>query len=236
MASLKWPKNDLDASLEVAYVLIENGGQLDSRQLAQFLGYSTASSGTFANRIAAAKLFGLVEGQSPRIRATTLAQQILQPVNADDERAGRVDAFLNVPLFGAFFAEFEGKPLPSGKQGLDNALKTRFDVEAKNVARARARLLNSAQQAGLFDVAGGPTKMIRPVAGRSQADTSPTQARPESPLPSAARGVPKMVQGVLETVPWDSPLEDGQIEEVANFVKSAMKLHFSFLAPKEEGP
>ncbi len=237
MSSPGWPKNDLDASLEVANTIIENGGQLDSRQLAQFLGYTSPSSGTFSNRIAAAKLFGLIEGQSPRIRATALAQQILQPVEPYDEGAGRVDAFLSVPLFQAFFAEFEGKPLPSGKQGLDNALTTRFGVETKNVARARARLLNSADQAGLFDVAGGRTKMIRPLPGRGSQEVERPDPRITTPAIAPLRSVPKVVQGALETVPWDVPLKDQQIEEVANFVKSAMKLHFGFLLTnKEEQP
>lgn len=233
----KWPRFDLEPSLAVAEVLMrEAGGQADSPQLAALLEYQNAASGTYANRLAAAKMFGFVEGQSPRIRSTKLAERILQPVYPEDAVEARLEAFLKVPLFGAFFDAFEGRTLPDSKAGVENALKSQFGVEDNHAATARVKLLNSAEQAGLFRVAG-PRKMVRPLA--KEPVTGPTEPAPkeQEPLPadSGPLHVPKVIGGLLESVPWESQLADEQVEEFADFLKGAMLWHFRFQRQASRG-
>lgn len=237
MAPYKWPRFDLEPSLEVANaVLDQGGGQVDSPQLAALLQYQNAASGTFANRLAAAKMFGFVEGQSPRIRSTRLAERILRPVYPEDAHEARLEAFLNVPLFKAFFDAFEGRTLPETKGGVENALKSQFGVEDKHAGTARVKLFNSAEQAGLFRVAG-PRKMVKPLGKAPLA--VPTVATPEKDKPvlppPTPPDVPKVIAGLLESVPWDQELGDQQVEEFAEFLKGAMLWHFRFQRQPKQG-
>src|SRR6266516_2779207 len=59
----------------------KGGGTATTDQLAAYLGYKSANNGAFINRVAASKLFGLIEGPPNRLTLTPLAQKILLPVN-----------------------------------------------------------------------------------------------------------------------------------------------------------
>lgn len=237
MPTYKWPRFDLEPSLEVAFVVLDKGGgMVDSPQLAALLDYQNAASGTFANRLASAKMFGFVEGQSPRIRSTKLAERILRPVYPEDADEARLEAFLNVPLFKVFFDAFVGRTLPETKGGVENALKSQFGVEDKHAGTARVKLLNSAEQAGLFRVAG-PRKMVKPLGRGSEAAptaVAPVEDKPILP-PAGPPDVPKVIAGLLESVPWEQELGDDQVEEFAEFFKGAMLWHFRFLRQPSRG-
>lgn len=231
MAKLKWPKNDLGASIEVARAIQHRGGgQVDADQLAALLGYKDKTSGAFGNRVAAARMFGLIEGQSPRIRATDVALQIIDPVYEDQAVDARVRAFRNVPLFRAFFDVFRGKELPK-RSGLDNALKTQFGISERDAPTVRARLLNSADEAGLFQVAGSRTRMVLPLQvnvtddGDEPGTQAATAKSPDATEPAA--DVPKVVIGALEAVPWSSSLDDSEIDQVIGLIQQAIRLHFT---------
>jgi hypothetical protein len=135
--------------------------------LAQYLGYSGIRNGAFVSRVAAARLFGLIEGPTTRITPTPRAIAILQPDYEATEMRARLDAFCAVPLFNAFLREYEGKTLPP-TLGIQNALQTKFGVQEKQAPAVAERLLDSAEQAGLFRVAGARTKMIVPTFGEQQ--------------------------------------------------------------------
>ncbi|MEX0629101.1 MAG: hypothetical protein WEE67_00380 [Chloroflexota bacterium] len=158
----KFPVYDLADSVAVAKAIHESGGGTATNdQLAAYLGYKSTNNGAFINRIAAAKLFGLIEGPPARLVITQHAQKILYPIQEGDTRQGLIDAFLRVPLFREIYNEYHGKELPP-KFGLKNALRTRFGVVPQRIDRAYHALMSSAEAAGFFDVRGSKTQLIIP--------------------------------------------------------------------------
>jgi hypothetical protein len=153
---------DLDSSIEVARVLLERGnGVASADELAVFLGYSKAKNGAFLTRLANARLFGLVEGPSNQLRPTTRAVRLLRPDYPANADRARLEAFEEVPLFKVVLDHYHGQTLPDDT-GLRNALETRWGIAANKSAFVLSRLMDSAEQAGLFRIAGNRSKMVRP--------------------------------------------------------------------------
>lgn len=158
----RFPVYDLADSVAVAKAIHESGGGTATNdQLSSYLGYKSTNNGAFINRIAAAKLFGLIEGPPSRLVSTQHAQQILYPVDEADARQGLIDAFMRVPLFREVYGEYHGTELPP-KFGLKNALRTRFGVVPQRIDRAYHALMSSADAAGFFEVHGSRTRLIMP--------------------------------------------------------------------------
>lgn len=165
-SEMRFPVYDLGACVIVAKAIHEKGGgSATDDHLAAFLGYKSAANGAFVNRIAAAKLFGLIEGGPSNRTITQLAQKILMPIRDSDPRQGLVEAFMRVPLYAAVYEEFRGKELPP-TFGFKNALRNQFGVTPKRVDRAHAALIESAEIAGFFDVRGSRTQLIMPAISR----------------------------------------------------------------------
>lgn len=163
----RFPVYDLGACVAAADAIHKKGGgSATDDHLAAYLGYKSANNGAFVNRVAAAKLFGLIEGGPSRRTITQLAQKILMPIRDTDPRQGLVEAFMRVPLYQAVYEEFRGKELPP-EFGLKNALRTQFGVIPKRTDRAYAALIASAETAGFFDVRGSRTQLIMPTIGPS---------------------------------------------------------------------
>jgi hypothetical protein len=74
-----------------------------------------------------------------------------------------IDAFLAVELFQKVYEEFKGTILPQ-QAGLRNLLQTQFGVVKARVAPTVRIMLDSAEQAGLFSVAG-TSRMVMPNLG-----------------------------------------------------------------------
>ena len=118
------PPFDLEASIKVAEAIRNRGGgKTDREHLATFLNYSTIRSGGFNMRLAAARLFGVIEGRGDDLSIAELGERIVAPRNPDQAREARVEAFLNVPVFRSTYEHFRGKQLPP-HAGLQNYLQT----------------------------------------------------------------------------------------------------------------
>lgn len=160
--TFRFPVYDLADCVVAAKAIHEKGGgAATSDHLAAYLGYKSTANGSYINRVAAAKLFGLIEGPPSRIVITTLAQKILMPIQISDQRQGLIDAFMRVPLFKAIYDEYHGKELPPAF-GMKNALRTMFGVTPQRVDQAYRALINSAETAGFFEVRGSRTQLIMP--------------------------------------------------------------------------
>lgn len=178
--ALSSPRYDLESCLEVAREVSANGGEVTGHTLAHLLGYKSVENGAFLSRVGAAKQFGLIDGSSTALRVTARAMAILHPDFPETAARARFEAFMAVPLFGAVFESMQGKPLPPSKTGFKNMLRTQFGVGEKQLAVAAGRLLDSAQQAGLFDIAG-TGKMLKPLFSTSgSGQTPPVEASPET--------------------------------------------------------
>lgn len=158
------PYYNLDNSVQVARVIHEQaGGSCDRAQLAALLNYKGVDNGAFLTRVTAAKLFGLVLQEGNQIRVTERGRAVVAPVLQADADAARVEAFLAVELFRKVFEEFNGQPLPLNV-GLQNLLLTKYGVVPDRVAPTVNLMLDSAEQAGFFKMAGNRTRMVRPLS------------------------------------------------------------------------
>lgn len=162
-SELKFPVYALADSVLAAKAIHEKGGGVATNDhLAAFLGYKSAKNGAFVNRVASAKLFGLIEGPPSRLVITGRAQKILMPVNIGDPKQALVDAFLSVPLYAAIYRENQGKGLPP-EFGMKNALRTMFGVVPGRIDEAYRAFMASADTAGFFEIKGSKTQLIMPM-------------------------------------------------------------------------
>lgn len=155
-STIQFPYADLADVEDVALAIHSNvgGGGCDDAQLGPWLGLSAKSSG-FRVRISAARMFGLVETRDGAHFLTDLGKAIVDPMR---QRAARVTAFINVPLFTKVFEDHKGGVLPP-PAALERAMEG-FGVAPKQKSRARQILERSADQAGFFDQ--GKNRLVKP--------------------------------------------------------------------------
>jgi len=180
-SDVSFPYYDLNKSIEVARLIHDRaGGGCDRTQLAALLEYSGVKNGGFLSRTSAAKMFGLVEESGEKIVLSNRAKSILSPVRVSDAEQAKVEAFLGVQFYKDFYAEFDGQSLPS-EVGLKNLLATKYKIVPKQVDSALRILLDSAESAGLFKVAGNRSKMIKPIISADQNQMPPLDIKQDTP-------------------------------------------------------
>lgn len=170
-STIAFPYMGLQEAIEVAEAIHEKVGTslCEDVQLASWLNVSTQSSG-FRVRIATAKVFGIIESPSAgHYRLTHLGRDIVDPEKRD---AAKVTAFLNVPLFEAFYDRWKGRQLPPAA-AIERELVS-LGVAEKQKDRARQTLERSASKAGFFESGAG--RLVRPgLLDSSVADIDPPQ-------------------------------------------------------------
>ncbi len=170
-----FPYYNLERSIEVAKVMHERaGGVCDRPQLAAFLGYKGTNNGGFLSRVAAAKMFGLIEQDGDNVKVSPRGQSVVAPISEAHAERAKAEAFLTVDLFKRVFDQFNGATLPA-EAGLKNLLETQYSVVKDRVAPTVSILLQSAEQAGFFKAAG-PGRMVKPVAATGAPLSSPEPA------------------------------------------------------------
>lgn len=179
-STYRFPVYDLADSVAAAEAIHKKGGGVATNDhLAAFLGYKSAKNGAYINRVAAAKLFGLIEGQPSGLVITGRAQKILMPVHVGDPKQALIDAFLSIPLYAAIYHEYQGKELPP-EFGMKNGLRTMFGVVPGRVDEAYRAFMSSADTAGFFEVRGSKTQLIMPMVPAGFPREAPAaEAEPE---------------------------------------------------------
>lgn len=226
----RYPKYDLDQSVDVARKITERGtgATVSSHELAALLEYSSTNNGAYLNRVAGARLFGLIDGQADAISVTDRAERIIHAVYPESAEQARIEAFRAVPLYSAFLDAFRGRELPDN-QGMLNALVGRFKVPQEEASKALGRLLRSAGQAGLYRIAG-ETRMIEPTY--SPQASQPTAPAISSPPPAASlpdpgsRRFPKIIEGALDLMPAGSPWDEAEYQEWLSFFDQACRVYY----------
>lgn len=162
-STIGFPYADYDSASTLAAAVHGNvgHGECSTAQLAAWTGQSPKSSG-FRVQIAAARLFGLIESDSPdAIRLTELGRRVVDPAQA---RAAKADAFLRVPLFNALHEKYKDGVTPPSA-ALEREMVA-LGVSEKQKARARQVFESSAQQTGFRDAAANrlvmPAVVIKP--------------------------------------------------------------------------
>ena len=209
----RFPYYSLEESEKVPRLLHDRaGGACELSQLAGLLG-ATEKSGAFLSRIGAARMFGLVDkSDDGRYRVTKRGMAIVAPVNSQQQRQARVDAFFAVELFEKVYHQFKGSRLPE-KAGLQNLAKHDYGIVEKRVATAVRVLLASADHAGFF-AAGGRERLVTPVAlneevqdGSAEADGDDRESRENGANGDGANGgidtlpIDPAILGLLRRLP-----------------------------------
>jgi hypothetical protein len=236
MAEFRYPQYDLESSLDVARRIDSRGvgATVTGHELAALLEYSGTNNGAYLNRLAAARLFGLLEGRSDAIAASDRATRILHPDFPQTADRARLDAFRSVPLYLAFLEAFRGRPLPD-ESAMANTLVVRFGVPERDARMALARLLASADQAGLFRTAG-PGRMIEPTIrdGGHEAASPIDEESPKRPGTAPAafsvsqpRQFPsKIIEGALDLMPSGPPWDESEYVQWLDFFDKACRIYY----------
>jgi hypothetical protein len=236
MAEYRFPVYDLDSSLEVARQIAARGvgATVTNHELAAMLDYSGTNNGAYLTRVSAARLFGFIDGRADAISASDRSIRILHPDYPETAERARLDAFRAVPLYAAFLDAFRGRPLPDDA-GMLNTLVNRFGVPQGGARVALARLLTSAEQAGLFRTAG-PGRMIEPTIRGSSTPTVPddeeTMTRAESAATpvvaysGGSRQFPKIIEGALDLMPSGPPWDEAEYAEWLDFFDKACRVYY----------
>ena len=188
-SGVAFPYYTLGQSVEVVEKIYHQaGGACDLSQLAALLDYSGIRNGGFRSRVAATKMFGLVEQEGDRLRVTERGRRIVAPVTTSDKAPALVEAFLAVELFRKVYEEYKGTTLPP-EVGLRNLLKDTFQVVPDRVAPTVRIMLDSAEEAGLF-TASGRGRMILPLTGGQRHQEEARREPPPPPAPRQHEGHP----------------------------------------------
>lgn len=231
----RYPQYDLDSSVEVARQITNRGvgATVTGHELAAFLGYSGTNNGAYLNRLAAARLFGLIDGRTNSITASDRATRILHPDYPETAERARLEAFRSVPLFGAFLEAFRGRPLPD-EGGMLNTLVGRYGIPDRDARMVLSRLLSSAEQAGLFRTAGSG-RMIEPTiaapteavdAGRPEEEPIQRSSAATVMWGGSARQFPKIIEGALDLMPAGPPWDEAEYREWLDFFDKACRVYY----------
>jgi hypothetical protein len=230
---------DLDFSIRAAKAIWDARGDspISADEFAVLLGYTSRNNGAFLTRLGNVKLFGLVEGPSTSLRVTELTRRILLADYPATAEAAKIEAFENVPLYKAVLERYEGQVLPN-ELGLKNSLVANFDIQEDKAAFVLTRLMDSAEQAGLFRVQGNRTKMVRPSLGAPPRPDPEVEPKPPAPAPPATASAgrhSKLIEGVLDELPDDRHAwDEDDIEQWLSLMGQALRLYYR--APKAAAP
>src|ERR1700732_3751003 len=227
-SSIQFPYMDLDAAISVARAILSGGGVALTRdQLAGVMNLASGS-GNFVQKIATARIFGLVAFVGGRYELSNLGFDILDP-DEKRQKTARAVSFLTVPLYRRTYDEFKGKQLPPRPHGLELAF-VKFGVAPKQKTNARLAFDKSATQAGFFP--NGQDRLIEPIIG---AVPTVDRGRPTtdeignySDGASAGKTAPDtsgfhpFIQGLLKTLP--EPQTNWAIEGRAKWLQAAANI------------
>lgn len=199
-SEIGFPYADLERAVEIATVLHSKTGMssCDIDELAGWMNQS-ATGGTFRTRIAATKMFGLIDYAQGKATLTQLGRDALD--GSGGERAARVEAFLNVELFRAMYEQNKAAVLPP-PAALERQV-VQLGVSANQKERARQTFMKSATYAGFIDQSSG--RFIKPGVGNRAPQAEPVASAESEDRSNGGGGGPTglhpFVQGLLRELP-----------------------------------
>lgn len=110
--STGFPVEMLSKATEVVRSSVSYGLRHSLEAFAGFMGSKTTNSGTFKQKLAAYRDWGLVSRSGEQISLTELGKRIAMPVSDDDEKAAIQEAFLSCDVFANVLeSSVKGQPL-----------------------------------------------------------------------------------------------------------------------------
>jgi hypothetical protein len=227
-STIQFPYMDLETAMTVASAILRSGGVGVSREQLAGLMNQSAGGGNFVQKVAAARLFGLVAINGGKYELTDAGFNILDSDEARQKTARR-DAFLSVPLYQRAYSEFKGKQLPPRPHGLEQAF-VKFGVVPNQKTNARLAFDKSAMQAGFF--VNGPDRLIEPIAGgpssgeRSRVANEINLTADDLLIGAKSKpdvsGFHPFIQGLLDTLP--EPATNWTVEGRAKWLQAAANI------------
>ena len=154
-STIGFPYLHLSGCIELAEAVHEIGGtSCEWGQVAAKVGLA-AKGGNFRVKMLAARSFGLLEYKSNHVTLTDIGIRALDPMT---QKKGRVEAFLNVPLFGQMYKKLQDILLPP-PAAIERQMEE-LGVVSKQTSRARQVFLRSARDAGFFEISGD--RLVKP--------------------------------------------------------------------------
>ncbi len=221
LSKISFPYSDLAETEAAARRVAGSGGQCRPEQLSAWLGHVKLDSGAFRNKVAAAKLYGVLEGGRNGLALTGIGRRLVDEAHA---RQARVEAFLSVPLYLKIYEAHRGKAMP-GVMALELEM-LRHGVSRTQVKAARQVFLRSAEQAGFLEA--GPGHLVLPSGTVFPVAASPGQT------PGGA--YPKVVEAILEQAPWGQEWTEQAFDEWSRLLIQASRLHFKMPTGEPAGP
>jgi len=223
---IEFPYTDVENAQEIVRGVHEVGGtSCTYEQLAAHLG-AEPKGGGFRIRVNGAKTYGAIDYErGGTIRITDLGFRL---IDADQERAARVDAFLKVPLYSKVYEEFKGRQLPP-QAALERMLRT-FGVGAKVADRARQVMLRAARQAGFMDLQADrltlpPIRSDKPAEKKDEVKGSGIGGA------GSGGGRHPFIDGLIQTLP--APNTPWSTKERANWLNTAANI-FNIIYQSED--
>jgi hypothetical protein len=227
-SKIQFPYMDLDAAVEVARMMRDRGGStaFTKDQVAAALGHAV-TSGAFAAKMHAARMFGLVEVNAGRCKVTQLGFDSVDPDHTRVSSA-KVEAFLRVPLYKRTYEEYRGKTLPSRPHGLERVF-VEFGVAPKRGGNARLAFERSARQAGFYE--HGDDRLVAPLMTGSPEQPEKfdrVERGPELESEMASAQVPaaarrhKLIEGLFQELP--EPHAKWTVAEQARWLRLAASM------------
>ncbi len=171
-STIEFPYLDQENSHQIATAVHEIGGSgCDWDQLAAHL-KQAAQGGGFRLRLICAKQFGLVTYDRGKVALTSLGLRIVDP---QQQRAAKVESFLQVALYKAIYEKFRGGTLPP-VAGLEREM-TALGVAPKQADKARQAFQRSAKYAGFFEF--GSDRLVPPPNSTGQGQASVDGGKPQ---------------------------------------------------------
>lgn len=221
-STIAFPYSDLMDAVNIAKCIHGIGGTgCDLYQLAGRLN-TTTTGGSFRSRMAAAKMFGVIEQNKGDVNLTTLGKSLC---DTQKERAAKVQAFLNVPLYLRVYEEFRDSTLPP-TAGLETKMM-QLGVATKQASKARRAFHNSADAAGFFE--SNRDRLVKPVVSNngggqdgSESEIANKDAEKSSVDSGSHKGHP-LIDGLLKTIPKvvEDPKTEWTIHDRRNWLKTA---------------
>lgn len=208
--STRYPGVSLAESLKLCESLDSLGlDGMTAGTIASALGYKNIKTNTFSARLSAARQFGLLNLTGDGYALTSLAREILHPV--DPGGLGRLhrQALLKPPLYAELAERLAGKRVPEAEI-LGNLLYHNYQIIASAKQAAAEAFLESARFAGslgsdqVFHPEGPPAPA--PTSEAPDVDRAPARRRP------AAAARPGSDEVRLDLQLWDE--DEGKLIRV----------------------
>lgn len=223
-STIQFPYMDLETAMTVASAILRGGGVAISREQLAGLMNQSAGGGNFVQKVAAARLFGLITINGGKYELTDAGFNILD-TDGVRQKTARKDAFLSVPLYRRAYDEFKGKQLPPRPHGLEQAF-VKFGVVPNQKTNARLAFDKSALQAGFF--AAGQDRLIEPILPpvvgaieELEAVDDPNALATVKSKPNQS-GFHPFIQGLLDTLP--APDTNWAVEGRAKWLQAAANI------------